>query len=1130
MKYCDKCGKHNHHPFNCPKFLRHTIKPCGRCSRYLLHCEYECIDLSREDDVRKEFRQRDTRDSWSQVQPNYLSYSHNTTSHAQLENNKQSQQLLSSAPVSTESHFEIKNERLTECNTVDLKGHSKIHNTSIYVQLENNKQSEQLLSSAPVPTESHFQTKNDRNTEHNKGDLKGHSNFTRKHRTLEDDISLMEIYGDKDLKHFLSLKGTVSTDFHHIEQPNLDVHQSHTLHKVIDRIMPIIQDGEWWNSFDDSIYEMKGIEQKKAKIVKLNNILNSSTLFFVKACIDPDSCKNKKFENENITCLVDTGSEVSFINIEIIEKLKIEMLPIKLTLHSATGQNKDAIKGKVHLNIFLKTTKGKILKTCLTFLVIKTEGNIDGIIGADLLLYTKELVSLNSNCLTWKIKEEMHNIRIGHVQDIRKQPDIHINAEKNKEIIHTVCTQCKARATLWGQFTYNYSFHFKGDLSRETLPSSEEFLGACQELNLLDLNKKHALNDGDYSNCPEEYRDTLMRLLSDFEDRFMETDLDIEFTCNYEAELETLEDSKLVEKTKRLPSSKFESALEAIKQLEAAGIVSQSDSAWRSNTVLIACKNGESSRYKIGLDFKELNQILLCPKNVHFATLDELLSKLKGKVVVRLDMSSTFLMIPIRSEDRYKTSFWLNDLAFEFNVLVKSLKSSYFHIQKLMDETFSSDAFTEYSTKLSEKERMLLPLSFEDIIITNIDDAFIFAENIEQLLVCLKLVLMVARDAKLKFSVEKSVFVTTKLQVAGYDFDTKNAALTMDKLKSSAILNMKRPNSLNELHNRICVFSYHSAFLPYLKHVLYPLNHLIKVGKFKWTSVEEEAWMSAKELCSLNLRLTIPDAEDDLVLATDASRIAASACLFRVKHGKLELVSVNSKYFSVTDMTKCSYVLESIALAYGLKMCASYILNCKGTVKLFTDNRSLTYAKRETKRSIMVNSVLNYIQNFLSTANIEIYHLPGQLNICADVFSRAISENLNCSILKEHPISKKWASVLPPIPDNFSVDNETLFKFLTSPLKNEIQDTHNKTHRKLAEPRTVQTWFDMTSEASSEQRFNEALDWLKKWNLDYTREQREIKEIRGNLDMQKKRACLDKIQEILNNMYGDIKIHQFIRR
>ncbi len=69
----------------------------------------------------------------------------------------------------------------------------------------------------------------------------------------------------------------------------------------------------------------------------------------------------------------------------------------------------------------------------------------------------------------------------------------------------------------------------------------------------------------------------------------------------------------------------------------------------------------------------------------------------------------------------------------------------------------------------------------------------------------------------------------------------------------------------------------------------------------------------------------------------------------------------------------------------------------------------------------------------MSMKNIDIYHVPGELNICADVFSRAVSENLNCQIPRVHPISKKWAAVLPPIPDNFSVDNETLFKFLSNP-------------------------------------------------------------------------------------------------
>ena len=43
----------------------------------------------------------------------------------------------------------------------------------------------------------------------------------------------------------------------------------------------------------------------------------------------------------------------------------------------------------------------------------------------------------------------------------------------------------------------------------------------------------------------------------------------------------------------------------------------------------------------------------------------------------------------------------------------------------------------------------------------------------------------------------------------------------------------------------------------------------------------------------MNLRLTIPDLKDNLVMYTDASKVATSICLFREKDGKLELVAVN---------------------------------------------------------------------------------------------------------------------------------------------------------------------------------------------------------------------------------------------
>ena len=66
----------------------------------------------------------------------------------------------------------------------------------------------------------------------------------------------------------------------------------------------------------------------------------------------------------------------------------------------------------------------------------------------------------------------------------------------------------------------------------------------------------------------------------------------------------------------------------------------------------------------------------------------------------------------------------------------------------------------------------------------------------------------------------------------------------------------------------------------------------------------------------MNLRLTIPELDENLVLTIDASKIAALANLFCEKDGVLELVAVNSKILSSNDLNKCSYVLELIALAY----------------------------------------------------------------------------------------------------------------------------------------------------------------------------------------------------------------------
>ena len=655
-----------------------------------------------------------------------------------------------------------------------------------------------------------------------------------------------------------------------------------------------------------------------------------------------------------------------------------------------------------------------------------------------------------------------------------------------------------------------FAHSFKKEFENETLPPSEESFEESVELKFEVLDKTISLEDGDYSGCPTQWLVPLKNLLRDFHDRFSKKKLDIEVTDLYEADLETFTGRKVIQRVRTLPQHKFEFALKAVRQLEQAGVVRESDSPWRSNVVMIPKPIGknelrattkadyqkgdqhEAQHYRICLDFRDLNDILVFPKQVAFPTLDKFLYKLRNKVVVSIDISSSFYVIPIREEDRYKTAFWLNDLAFEFNVLVMGLKSSPYHLKRFLDQVYGKKSYETYVARLSQRERELIPSSFEDIIVSFFDDVFIIGDDYEQTLANFKLCLMIARDAKIKFSVEKSSFLTTKVKILGYEFDTKDVILTMDKLKASAIQNLKKPSSLFELHSRLASFQYNSMFIPFLKHIAYPLHFLLRKGQFTWGPIEEQSWQLLKTVSTLGLRLTVPDPSDNLVLSTDASKIAASACLFREKNGKLELVAVNSKYFSATDLNKCSYMLESIALAYGLKTYASYILNCTATVKIFTDAKALIYAKRNSTHSILLNSTLTYLQNFVSLVNVEIYHVPGTVNVLADVMSRAISDNLNCALPREHPISKQWAKVLPPLTENFGVTREALFEFLTKSLKPEPQDLNDRRQKRLMEPKTVQQLFDVTKEISDEQRYYSAIRLLEQWNDKYIKQESKL--------------------------------------
>jgi hypothetical protein len=261
-----------------------------------------------------------------------------------------------------------------------------------------------------------------------------------------------------------------------------------------------------------------------------------------------------------------------------------------------------------------------------------------------------------------------------------------------------------------------------------------------EELKFEILDKDISLEAGDYSECPKKYVKKTKSLVKEFHDRFSKRKLDIEVTDLYEAELNTHPGRKVNQKVRTLPPHKFDFALKAVRQLEEAQVVRESDSPWRSNVVMVPKPIGKNElrtntkadyqtgsqntaqHYRICLDFRDLNKILDFPQQVAFPTIDKVLHKLKGKYVVNMDISSAFYVIPIKEEDRYKTAFWLNDLAFEFNVLVMGLKSSPYHLKKFMEIAYSNAALERYKSMMSQEEVSLLPSTMEEILANYFDD------------------------------------------------------------------------------------------------------------------------------------------------------------------------------------------------------------------------------------------------------------------------------------------------------------------------------------------------------------------------------------------------------------------------
>ena len=147
----------------------------------------------------------------------------------------------------------------------------------------------------------------------------------------------------------------------------------------------------------------------------------------------------------------------------------------------------------------------------------------------------------------------------------------------------------------------------------------------------------------------------------------------------------------------------------------------------------------------------------------------------------------------------------------------------------------------------------------------------------------------------------KCVFMSPEVTYLGHKINAQGLHPVAEKVE--VVQAAPAPTNVTELKSYLGLFSYYAEFLPNLSTQLAPLYQLLKVTvRWKWTEVEQKAFVNSKKLLFSYPVLVPFDPKCEVILACDASPYGIGAVLsHRMPDGTERPVRFASRTLSATE-------------------------------------------------------------------------------------------------------------------------------------------------------------------------------------------------------------------------------------
>ena len=666
-----------------------------------------------------------------------------------------------------------------------------------------------------------------------------------------------------------------------------------------------------------------------------------------------------------VTCLWDTGSQVSMMSEAMIKQLNLDKEPIKdvgdlishpISLESAT-QDEIKIKGFIPLTMSLKTDSEKLGTTQKTPFIITYGDMKTPILGSNVIPFLIEggnPIEKLKNMKNMNMDEVLSNAISTYLKTISSQNDINTGDEEEN---HALDAEIESR----NEKPFN-----------TLLP---------EELEGFDMLHTY-LKEISFPYITDAEESEMKQMLWEERNAFSKDPGDIGNVEELQMSIKTHDNEPVVKNYNAIPKPLQDHVKKHIEDMLRKGWIQKSKSAWSSPIVLAKKKDGTLRACN---DYRLLNIKTISDRHP-LPRIQETIDSLQGSTIfTTLDLSKAYHQGYLTPESRPLTAFATPWGFYEWVRIPFGLKNAVACFQRFMEECLQE-----------ERNEYCMPY---------LDDTIVYSSDTATHIQHVRNVLRKFQQKKLKLNIQKCNFCTPEVEYLGRLISKDGYRLDDRSIRAVTELKDRVFETVGDIRKLFGLLSFHRRHIQNFAAISKPLaDSLMKENiiadqkdikinakgviassqKITWTPAHQQALETLIDVVTKPPILSYANFDADFFVHVDTSGKGLGAILYQQIDDKIETVAYASRSLKPAEQNYHSTKLEFLAMKWAITHQFSNYLAYAESFKVFTDNNPLLYVMGLEKPNATTQRWVSDLADY----NFSIHYRPGTSNTDADCLSR----------------------------------------------------------------------------------------------------------------------------------------------